>query len=96
MINGASPITFQLKASLKRSSSTLEHTRASDRLCTGFAIPFTMPIYVGTILLTPSHTNFLTHTHFCKISVHMCLCVFALIQVQICVAKINVSILKPD
>lgn len=32
MINGASPITFQLKASFKHSSSTLRRRRAFDRL----------------------------------------------------------------
>lgn len=46
MINGASPITFQLKASLQHRSSAL-HRRGADRFCTRYAILITMVIYAG-------------------------------------------------
>lgn len=70
MINGASPITFQLKASLKHGSSTPHRRRAFDRLCSGSAIPITMAIYAGTSSL-PHTLSKSIHKYLCAF-VYMC------------------------
>lgn len=66
MINGASPITFQLKASLKHGSSAPHRRMAFDRLCTGYAIPITMSIYAALAV-----THF-SHKYLCV----RCICVW--------------------
>lgn len=66
MINGASPITFKLRASLKHGSSTPHSRRARDRLCSRRLTPITVTTGVGTssaLIHCGYHPQIFMHVH---------------------------------